>query len=207
MTELGTNRDRDSLKSFRVEAVWGNAQAFLKQDLTTGVEYIDLTGHRYAFQVLLGPAVKDQAKILVREEYRTALHELETNHTYRHGAYITGQPGIGKTLFLAYILVKHLGQRRTVAWQDTTGRQFYVLFRDTATFYSLADPTPLYDYGPLWALSESNAGVQVPHPPFIARTMSEPSRLPRPSKAIGRRGASMLGQCAMLWIFGLRRKL
>ncbi|KAF8552965.1 hypothetical protein OG21DRAFT_1485803 [Imleria badia] len=167
MTELVPNRERDSLKSF-AEAVWGNAQAFLKQDHTTGAEYIDMTEHPHAFKVLLGPAVRHQAKILVREEYRIALHELETNDTYRYGAYITGQPGIGKTLFLAYALVARLGQQRTVAWQDTTGRQFYVLFRDTATFYSLADPTPLYDYGPLWALSDSNAGVQSPAPIFYS---------------------------------------
>ncbi|KAF8548541.1 hypothetical protein OG21DRAFT_1500960 [Imleria badia] len=167
MTELVPNRDRDSLKSFS-EAVWGNAQAFLKQDHAMGVEYIDLTGYRHAFKVLLGPAVRDQVKILVREEYRTALHELETNDTYHYGAYITGQPGIGKTLFLAYVLVARLGQKRTVAWQDTTGRPFYVLFRDTATFYSLADPTPLYDHGPLWALSDSNAGVQSPAPIFYS---------------------------------------
>ncbi|KAF8554873.1 hypothetical protein OG21DRAFT_1484324 [Imleria badia] len=67
-----------------------------------------------------------------------------------------------KTLFLAFVLVKHLGQRRTVAWQDTGGNSFYVLLRDTATFYSFADSTPLYDYEPLWALSDSNAGVQSP---------------------------------------------
>ena len=39
-----------------------------------------------------------------------------------------------------------------------------MLFRDTATFYSLADATPLYDYRPLWALSDSNAGVLSPAP-------------------------------------------
>ena len=72
----------------------------------------------------------------------------------------------GKTLFLAYVLVARLGQQRTVAWQYTTGSRFYVVFRDTATFYSLDDATPLYDYQPLWALSDSNAGVQSPAPIF-----------------------------------------
>ncbi|KAN0073583.1 hypothetical protein V8E55_012190 [Tylopilus felleus] len=169
MTELVPNRKRDSLKSF-AEAAWGNAQDFLKQDHAMGVEYINLTEHHLAFEILLGWAVRDQVKILVREEYRTALHELETNNTYHYGAYITGQPGIGKTLFLAYVLVAHLGQKRTVAWQDPTGAPFYMLFRDTATFYSLTDATPLYDYGPLWALSDSNAGVQSPPSIFYGTT-------------------------------------
>ncbi|KAN0077949.1 hypothetical protein V8E55_010006 [Tylopilus felleus] len=169
MTELIPNRKRDSLKSF-AEAAWGNAQAFLKQDHAMGVEYINLTEHHLAFEILLGPAIIDQVKILVREEYRTALHELETNNRYRRGAYVTGQPGIGKTLFLAYVLVAHLGQKRTVAWQDPTGAPFYMLFRDTATFYSLTDATPLYDYGPLWALSDSNAGVQSPPSIFYGTT-------------------------------------
>ena len=96
MTELVPKRDRDNLKSF-AEAIWGNAQAFLKHDYAMGIEYIDLAGYRDAFNVLLGPAIRGQVKILVREEYRTALRELETNETYHYGAYITGQPGIGKS--------------------------------------------------------------------------------------------------------------
>ena len=56
------------------------------------------------------PFKPDHVKILVRDEYRTALHELETNRTYRRGAHITGQPGIGTSSFW---------QKRTVAWEFT----------------------------------------------------------------------------------------
>ncbi|KAF8557321.1 hypothetical protein OG21DRAFT_349393 [Imleria badia] len=156
MTEFIPHDTTNNLKSF-ASSVWGNAQ---EQDHTTGVEYIDLTSYIDAFELLFGSAVKG-AKILVREEYRIALHELETNDTYCHGAYITGQPGIGKTLFLAYILVKHLGKRHTVAWELPNG-SLYVLFRNTATFHSSADMRPLDEYGPLWALSDSNSRVRAP---------------------------------------------
>jgi hypothetical protein len=95
MSEFISKHGRDNLNSF-ASAVWGNPQAVLKRDHTIGVDYIDLTAYHDAFEFLLGSAFQ-HAKILVRDEYRTALHELETNNTYRRGAYVTGQPGIGKS--------------------------------------------------------------------------------------------------------------
>ena len=94
MTEFISKHRHDNLNSF-ASAVWGNTQAVLKRDRTTGVHYIDLTAYHDAFEFLLGSAFQ-HVKILVRDEYRIALHELETSNTYRRGAYVTGQPGIGK---------------------------------------------------------------------------------------------------------------
>ena len=74
----------------------------------------------------------------------------------------------GKTLFLAYVLVERLGQRRPVAWQLITGHPFYVLFRDTANIYSFDEMAPLDEYGPLWALSDSNSQVRNPEGIFYS---------------------------------------
>lgn len=77
--------------------VWGNAEAVLKQGNPIGVDYVDITQYMDAFEFLLGPAIPYYRKILIREEYRIALHALETKLAYRQAAYVTGQPGIGKS--------------------------------------------------------------------------------------------------------------
>ncbi|KAF8133018.1 hypothetical protein EV363DRAFT_83965 [Boletus edulis] len=145
--------------------VWGNPQAVLKHD-PSGFEYIDVQEYRHGLQALFGsPTI---SKILVRDEYRTALQELQTD-PYARGAYVTGQPGIGKTLFLVYLLVELLGQCRKVLVHDTRG-QFYAIFAEnTVNFHLLTDETPLDsdDDDPesdrrIWALSDSSAGVRSP---------------------------------------------
>ena len=74
--------------------VWGNAQAALKPTDSPGVEYIDLAGYLDGLRWLFGRAIEHD-KILVRAEYRSAFQELQTTY-YSRGAFVTGQPGIGK---------------------------------------------------------------------------------------------------------------
>ena len=82
----------DELDRFS-RAVWGNPQAVLRR--SGDIEFIDLKDYP-AFRQLFGGAVSYD-KILVREEYHIALRALETKMYYR-GAYVTGQPGIGKAV-------------------------------------------------------------------------------------------------------------
>ena len=84
--------DRDELDKF-AQVVWGNPQAVLRR--SGDMEFIDLKGYPAFRQLFAGAASYD--KILVREEYRIALRALETKMYYR-GAYVTGQPGIGKAV-------------------------------------------------------------------------------------------------------------
>ncbi|KAF8125005.1 hypothetical protein EV363DRAFT_1353394, partial [Boletus edulis] len=143
----------------------GNPQAVLKYD-PSGFECIDVEEYQLGLQTLFGSSTI--SKVLVRDEYRTALQELQTD-TYVRGAYVTGQPGIGKTLFLVYLLVELLGHRRKVVVHDTSG-QFYAIFTDnTVNFHLLTDQTPLDpdDSEPdrhIWALSDS--GTEVRSPPI-----------------------------------------
>ncbi|KAI0000819.1 hypothetical protein BJV74DRAFT_820874 [Russula compacta] len=161
-----SQRVLDNLKSF-ARAVWGNPKSkSIWKRSSTGVDYIDLTDHVAAARFLFGSAGR-RGKILVREEYHVALRALETEKTYTEGAYVTGQPGIGKTLFLAYVLVVRLEKQQTVAWQPVDGSPFYVLLRDTATIHSISDTDPLDDFAPIWGLSDSNFMVRTPPSIFV----------------------------------------
>ncbi|KAI9568071.1 hypothetical protein HD554DRAFT_2172794 [Boletus coccyginus] len=126
--------------------VWGNSQAVLKQHPK-------------------GIVVHD--KLLVRDEYRIASQKLESN-AYKAGAYITGQPGIGETHFLVYLLILHLGQRKPVVMQFLNGKPFYALFKDTVGFHSLDDDSPLYGCPEsTWILCDSNKFVTSPDAIFM----------------------------------------
>ena len=72
----------------------------------------------------------------------------------------------GKTLFLMYILVIHLGQRRVVALQLS---DCYAIFKETeVSFHPLNDRMSLYGFTSLWALTDSNAHVQIPCDVFLS---------------------------------------
>ncbi|KAF8124886.1 hypothetical protein EV363DRAFT_1402856 [Boletus edulis] len=143
---------RDDLSRF-AHMVWCTPQAISKRHSDPGgFEYIDLGGCLVGFQVLFGGAVEE--KLLVRDEYRIAAQELQTDR-YHRGAYVTGQPGIGKSLFLVYLLVQLLGQGCKVAVHDSC-HQFYAVFAESVAFYPLSYSTPLITGGPMWALSDSS---------------------------------------------------
>ena len=75
--------------------VWGNPQTVLKHH-PGGFQFIDLGQFFDAFHSFFaGMVIHD--KLLVRDEYVVAKQNLETA-TYRRGAYVTGQTGIGQSL-------------------------------------------------------------------------------------------------------------
>lgn len=83
--------------------VWGNPQALLRQ-LPQGAEFIDLSEYSEVFERLFA-GILTNYKILIRNEYRAALRELQTNK-YRRGAYVTGQPGIGMSQITLGIILE-----------------------------------------------------------------------------------------------------
>ncbi|KAI9572496.1 hypothetical protein HD554DRAFT_1546856 [Boletus coccyginus] len=181
MIRTSQDRYRPLLTRFARE-VWGNPGAVLQQHLG-GFQFIDLGAYFDAFQSFFA-GVQLRDKLLVREEYRIALKALEED-TYKGGAYVVGQPGIGKTLFLVYFLVMRLGQKQPVALQFLNGRDFYALFKDNVEFHQLDDQDPLFEYPFLWALCDSNKSVTTPseiflnkrnHVRVILTTSPKPSR-------------------------------
>ncbi|KAH9959007.1 hypothetical protein BC827DRAFT_1269212 [Russula dissimulans] len=59
----------------------------------------------------------DEKVLLIREEYKTAISLLQEPSTGTGGVAITGQPGIGKTCFIYYLLLRRLSERRPTALQ------------------------------------------------------------------------------------------
>ncbi|KAF8120576.1 hypothetical protein EV363DRAFT_87913 [Boletus edulis] len=143
---------RDDLNQF-ARMVWDTPEDISKSH-PQGFEYIDLRGCLAGFEDIFGGTIEE--KILVRDEYRIAAQELQTAR-YHRGAYVTGQPGIGKSLFLVYLLVQLLRQGCKVAVHDSS-HQYYVVFtfEELVAFYPLTYKTPLATGGSMWALSDSS---------------------------------------------------
>ena len=206
--------------------VWGNAEAVLKQGNPIGVDYVDITQYMDAFEFLLGPAIPYYRKILIREEYRIALDALETKLAYRQAAYVTGQPGIGKS---QVTFLEALESSLCVLDFSLQGRHFSLpmcLLHVSRSDVQLSGSLQMVPHSmscseiqqhsaPLltqhhW-MSMALCGLsrtqmqefRVPTPSFmVSQVLSKQSKVPHPSRVAGS-GASMLKLSAMLWIFGL----
>ncbi|KAG9310264.1 hypothetical protein JVU11DRAFT_9382 [Chiua virens] len=145
---------------------WGNTNAFIKsfKDSEDGPEkfkFIDLGRYSNAFRnFFAGPLKCD--KILITQEYEDTYIELK-KEAYRYGAIVTGQPGIGKTIFDIYILVRRLGAKQAVVLQFPNGHPCYALFHYEVTYHNITTQNPLANAPTfLWALCDSNHNVQQP---------------------------------------------
>ncbi|KAH9000063.1 hypothetical protein EDB92DRAFT_1789962, partial [Lactarius akahatsu] len=94
--------------------------------------------------------------LLVRPEYDVAFDVLEEDHRTVEecgGVVVTGQPGIGKTCFLYYLLFRRLSERRPVALEQP---DFFILFHEGGIYrYPLRADTRYLPEG-TWVLSDSN---------------------------------------------------
>ncbi|KAH0832415.1 hypothetical protein J3R83DRAFT_13455 [Lanmaoa asiatica] len=161
----------DGLKRF-AHTAWNDPNTLQGSLQPQDAEYLTLGEHFTALNDLCGG------------EYRDILQALQTNPLYERGAYVIGQPGIGKktfsgsrtsvvayfvlagkTYFLVYVLIERLREHKPVAFEPLHGRSFYALFTDTVVFHSFDDPMPLHHAnhtGDAWALTDSNATVTIP---------------------------------------------
>ncbi|KAF9219036.1 hypothetical protein BS17DRAFT_790224 [Gyrodon lividus] len=156
-----------ALREF-VRAVWGNETIFKKQHYRLSgadsaervVEYLDFGVYFWALRRLLPGSRLGDGKLLVRTEYNLAMEAFEED--YQTGAYIIGQPGIGKSYFLLYALIERLRKRQPVAFQFHPNT--YAFFMETSvTLHSEGSTSPLDDSDlSIWALSDSNADITIP---------------------------------------------
>ncbi|KAH9010689.1 hypothetical protein EDB84DRAFT_1570276 [Lactarius hengduanensis] len=111
--------------------------------------------------------------LLVRPEYDVAFGMLQQAHDHWTpedcgGVVVTGQPGIGKTCFLYYLLFRRLSERRPVALEQP---KFFILFHEGGVYrYSLNADTRYLPDG-TWALSDSND--EAPKPCTTFRSASK----------------------------------
>ncbi|CAA7264998.1 unnamed protein product [Cyclocybe aegerita] len=123
----------------------------------------DIAGKRWStinltlFRLELNPRPEDL--LLVREEYvhayDTILMDTERQPPGHRSAFlVTGQPGIGKTLFLLYVLARRLQEKEPVALQINSSE--YALFCEQGVSIHSSEsgrvPTGA------WALSDSSDG-------------------------------------------------
>ena len=105
-------RRLDSLEAFRA-AVWGNPTIFTvrrQSPYRAGrmVEYLDLDEHLRPVQFFCTALM--QKEVLVTQEYRNALDRFKSDASYKNGACIIGQPGIGMTcsiLDARFLIMSH----------------------------------------------------------------------------------------------------
>ncbi|KAH9035027.1 hypothetical protein EDB85DRAFT_951016 [Lactarius pseudohatsudake] len=106
--------------------------------------------------------------LLIREEYTVAYPTLRSykKNPGSGGVVVTGQPGIGKTCFLYYLLLRLLSARETVAFQVNKN---FILFQDsgvrifgTTSIYAQRIPDGT------WALTDSHDGFEKPCPAFLS---------------------------------------
>lgn len=101
--------------------------------------------------------------LLVRAEYDTALEEIDREDAIskkKYGVIITGQPGIGKSCFLYYLLLRLLNQKMPVAFE--LPHHFLVFHDDDVDMHPLnLDNPDVFPTG-TWALSDSSIKDKVP---------------------------------------------
>ncbi|KAF8554081.1 hypothetical protein OG21DRAFT_1131965 [Imleria badia] len=158
------------LENFRM-AVWGNDDIFKKtmkrpsgENLRT-VEYLDFGDHLRAVQFFC--TAIHESKLLVVQEYREAMVNFQMEGPeYKNGACIVGQPGIGKSSFIAYAVIELLRKKQSVAvqvsWNHPGGG--YLFFSETSvSHHSGTDLGPLESHTPrVWAFSDSNDIIKEP---------------------------------------------
>jgi hypothetical protein len=103
------------------QKVWVAKDGLILVDQETGAQYLDLRD-------------LEEEVILVRSEYLELWNFVHEKHTLRTsgmrqgkmwgGLVITGQPGIGKTLFLKYALLRALKDHIPVVYCNNTTRLF-----------------------------------------------------------------------------------
>ncbi|KAI9454998.1 hypothetical protein BJY52DRAFT_1417649 [Lactarius psammicola] len=107
--------------------------------------------------------------LLVRPEYDVALGMLnEDHHTAQKcncgGVVVNGQPGIGKSCFLYYLLLHRLNEMTLVALQLPS---YFVVFRDDGVYRHPLDANSDRLPEGTWALSDSNDEAEQPCTAFL----------------------------------------
>ncbi|KAI9462581.1 hypothetical protein HD554DRAFT_2316319 [Boletus coccyginus] len=161
------------LEAFRRD-VWGNPSIFVQKSESPHrpgrtVEYLNFESHLAAVQLFCGALMRKE--LLVTQEYRDAMDKFKSNDlSYKNGACITGQPGIGKSIFVAYAVIERLREKQLVAvetaWGDHPGA--YVVFSEHGVGIHPRSTLLRAHVPDIWAFSDSTALAPIPSPAFLA---------------------------------------
>lgn len=134
--------------------VWGHKSDDIFEAVPGRGDYRYLTTQKI---VDLGlKALSYKAKfLLVRKEFEIAHKELEGFNAPPNesgGVVVTGQPGIGKTCFLYYLLLQLLCEKKTVAFQVNN---HFVLFQEAGVHFARNSS------------GSEDAGIAIPHETWV----------------------------------------
>ncbi|KAH9074282.1 hypothetical protein EDB83DRAFT_2549740 [Lactarius deliciosus] len=109
----------------------------------------------------------DKYGLLVRPEYEVAWGDFDYDTARkkdRRGVIVTGQPGIGKTCFLYYLLFRLLSEGTPVSLQRSN---HILVFRDDGVYRHPQDAEPDCFPARTWALSDSSHRAKQPCDVFM----------------------------------------
>ncbi|KAG8996674.1 hypothetical protein FRB94_008080 [Tulasnella sp. JGI-2019a] len=114
--------------------------------------------------------VSSKTCVLLRDEYLTAYRDLRAmRDEFPHaGAVVTGQPGIGKTVFLYYLAIALIMEGESSALQ--VDHQFIYLVDGTVRTLDIKARGIAALTAYKWALADSNANLETPHSAFTSPT-------------------------------------
>ncbi|KAJ7211279.1 hypothetical protein GGX14DRAFT_624105 [Mycena pura] len=110
--------------------------------------------------------------LVLREEYKYLYATLEKRSEFlqrRYAAVVTGQPGIGKTTFLLYLLLERLRQKKPTAFQ--VKEDYFCLFDEKGAAIFNVKQMASERLRACWALADSNADLEKPCARFTSRAM------------------------------------
>ncbi|KAJ7211278.1 hypothetical protein GGX14DRAFT_624098 [Mycena pura] len=110
--------------------------------------------------------------IVIREEYKYLHGKLEKKSESvqrKYAAVVTGQPGIGKTTFLVYLLLQRLQQKKPTAFQ--VKMDHFCLFDEEGVALLTVKEPACKRLGACWALVGSNASLEKPCELFTSEAM------------------------------------
>ncbi|RPD53459.1 hypothetical protein L226DRAFT_466652 [Lentinus tigrinus ALCF2SS1-7] len=118
------------------------------------------------FSACGGSALSVQDVLVVRPEYVWLLETLQEGYLAKvPSIVVTGQPGIGKTVFLLYLLLYRLERKLPTAIHLYA--DIVVMFDHEGASISSASDSETSIMKEYWALSDSNEDVLKPCPPFM----------------------------------------
>ncbi|KAK2459274.1 hypothetical protein APHAL10511_008695, partial [Amanita phalloides] len=137
--------------------LWGEDRIVYKPEMACSILDLELFGD-------LCLNVHPDKILLIRNEYVLAYNYIledtlkcPTTERQRSATLVTGQPGIGKTLFLFYVLARRLHERKPVAFQ-IDNHVFALFGQGGVTLHSTSRKTSRkYVSEGTWALSDSDA--------------------------------------------------
>lgn len=111
---------------------------------------------------------KYHSSILIRKEYRDMFQHISDLHNRgRRGVVVTGMPGIGKSLFLYFVLIERILNGQCTAYQRSPNSVILMLDRHDVRIFRANACFDCQGFPGTWALVDSNATLGQPRDEFM----------------------------------------